>query len=83
MKLTANGISVRYALDGPAGAPVVTLSNSLATDLSMWDPQVPALAARFRVLRYDTRGHGGTQAPPGGYTLEPGRPWRSRRPSSS
>jgi 3-oxoadipate enol-lactonase len=70
MKLTANGISVRYELDGPAGAPVVTLSNSLATDLSMWDPQVPALAARFRVLRYDTRGHGGTDAPPGGYTLD-------------
>jgi len=70
MKLTANGIGTRYELDGPAGAPVVTLSNSLATDLSMWDPQVQALAARYRVLRYDTRGHGGTDAPAGGYTLE-------------
>ncbi|MBI4628186.1 MAG: 3-oxoadipate enol-lactonase, partial [Candidatus Rokubacteria bacterium] len=59
-----------YTLDGPASAPVVTLSHSLATDLSMWDPQMPALTARYRVLRYDTRGHGGTDAPAGAYTLD-------------
>lgn len=70
MKVTANGVSMRYTLDGPASAPVVTLSHSLATDLSMWDPQMPALTARYRVLRYDTRGHGGTDAPAGAYTLE-------------
>jgi 3-oxoadipate enol-lactonase len=70
MKITANGISVNYTLDGPASAPVVTLSHSLATDLSMWDPQMKALTARHRVLRYDTRGHGGTDAPAGAYTLE-------------
>jgi 3-oxoadipate enol-lactonase len=70
MKVTANGISVNYELQGPAGAPVVTLSHSLATDLTMWDPQMPALTRRFRVLRYDTRGHGGTDAPRGAYTLE-------------
>jgi 3-oxoadipate enol-lactonase len=70
MKINANGIGVNYTLDGPAGAPVVTLSHSLATDLSMWDPQLKALTARYRVLRYDTRGHGGTDAPAGAYTLE-------------
>jgi 3-oxoadipate enol-lactonase len=70
MKVKANGIDVNYTLDGPASAPVVTLSHSLATDLSMWDPQMPALTARYRVLRYDTRGHGGTEAPAGAYSLE-------------
>ena len=55
MKITANGITINYELEGPASAPVVTLSHSLATDLSMWDPQVPALASRYRILRYDTR----------------------------
>lgn len=70
MKITANGISINYQLEGHAGGPVVTLSHSLATDLSMWGPQVPALASRYRVLRYDTRGHGGTDAPAGPYVLE-------------
>ena len=70
MKITANGISMNYMLEGPANAPVVTLSHSLATNLSMWDPQVPALTSRYRVLRYDTRGHGGSSVPPGDYTLE-------------
>ena len=70
MKTTVNGISVNYTLDGPAGAPVVTLSHSLAADLAMWDPQLTALTERYRVLRYDTRGHGGTDAPAGAYTLE-------------
>ena len=69
MKIRANGIQVNYTLDGPAGAPVVTLSHSLATDLSMWDPQLDALRARYRVLRYETRGHGGTEAPAGAYSL--------------
>jgi len=70
MKITANGISMNYTFDGPAGAPVVTLSHSLATDLAMWEPTVPALASRFRVLRYETRGHGKTEAPRGAYTLD-------------
>ena len=70
MKITANGISVNYTLDGPAAAPVVMLSHSLATDLSMWDPQMKALTAHYRVLRYDTRGHGGTDAPAEAYTLD-------------
>lgn len=70
MKVTANGVAMHYTLDGPAGAPVVTLSHSLATTLAMWDPQMPALTARYRVLRYDTRGHGSTDAPAGPYTLD-------------
>ena len=69
MKLTVNGINVNYTLEGLANAPVVTLSHSLATDLSMWDPQMKALTARYRVLRYDTRGHGATDAPAGAYSL--------------
>jgi 3-oxoadipate enol-lactonase len=69
MKISANGISMNYTLDGPSAGPVVTLSHSLATDLSMWDPQMKALTARYRVLRYDTRGHGGTEVPAGRYSL--------------
>lgn len=65
-----NGISLYYELSGPAEAPVVTLSHSLSCDLTMWDPQTAALEdAGYRVLRYDTRGHGRTEAPPGPYSL--------------
>jgi 3-oxoadipate enol-lactonase len=70
MKITANGIGMNYTLDGPAQAPLLTLSHSLAADLTMWDPQMPALTAKYRVLRYDTRGHGATDAPAGAYTLD-------------
>lgn len=70
MRITANGISIHYTLNGPASGHVVTLSHSLATTLGMWEPQVSALAARYRVLRYDTRGHGGTDAPGGPYSLD-------------
>ena len=69
-RITANGIRIDYELSGPPGAPVVTLSHSIATDSRMWEPQVEALAPHFRVLRFDTRGHGGTDAPPGPYSLE-------------
>ena len=69
MRVFANGIITHFALDGPADAPVLTLSHSLAASLEMWEPQLPALAKRYRVLRYDTRGHGGSEAPPGAYTL--------------
>jgi 3-oxoadipate enol-lactonase len=56
-------------VEGPPDAPVLVLSNSLGTDLSMWDAQMPALTARFRVLRYDTRGHGASAVTPGPYTI--------------
>jgi 3-oxoadipate enol-lactonase len=69
MRTTANGIAVDYRLDGPTGAPVVTLAHSLAATSALWDAQVPALATRYRVLRYDARGHGGSDVPPGPYTL--------------
>jgi 3-oxoadipate enol-lactonase len=70
MRIAANGIVTRYALDGPADAPVVTLSHALAASLEMWEPQLPALAKSYRVLRYDTRGHGGSEVTPGAYTLD-------------
>jgi 3-oxoadipate enol-lactonase len=70
MRINANGISMHYTLNGPPSAPVVTLSHSLATHLGMWEPQVTVLATRFRVLRYDTRGHGETDAPAGAYSLD-------------
>jgi 3-oxoadipate enol-lactonase len=70
MRTLANGIVTQYALDGPADAPVVTLSHALAASLEMWEPQLPALAERYRVLRYDTRGHGGSEVPPGAYALD-------------
>jgi 3-oxoadipate enol-lactonase len=62
-------VKLHHRLDGPSGAPVLVLSNSLGTSLGMWDDQLPALADQFRVLRYDQRGHGRTPAPPGPYTV--------------
>ena len=53
-----------YDLSGPAGAPVVMLANSLGTTAHMWDAQMDALTARYRVLRYDMRGHGLTASGP-------------------
>lgn len=61
---------IHYRLDGPADAPVLVLSNSLGTDLDMWSPQLAAFATAFRVLRYDTRGHGRSSVTPGPYTLD-------------
>src|ERR687893_2314544 len=63
-------VAVSYTVDGAADAPVVVLSNSLGATRGMWDPQVPALAERFRVVTYDTRGHGDSPAPEGPYTLD-------------
>lgn len=68
MKIKANGIEINYEIEGDG--PVVTFSHSLACTLAMWDGQVRALKNRYRVLRYDTRGHGQTSAPVGAYTLE-------------
>ena len=69
-KIHANGIQLHYELSGRADAPVVMLSNSLGTRLEMWDPQMQALTERYRVLRYDSRGHGRSDAPDGPYTID-------------
>ena len=60
---------LNYQLDGPQGAPVLVLSNSLGTDLGMWDTQIPAFAEHFQVLRYDTRGHGQSLVSEGPYSI--------------
>lgn len=65
---TATG-TFRIALQGPADAPVLLLSNSLGTTLEMWDAQAAALSADWRVLRYDTRGHGASVCNPGPYSF--------------
>ena len=63
-------VEVNHRIDGPEDAPVLVLSNSLATDQRLWDDHVEALAARFRVVRYDHRGHGGSPVPPGPYRMD-------------
>jgi len=64
------GLMLNASVDGPEGAPWVMLSNSLGADLTMWDGQVDLLARRYRVLRYDQRGHGESDAPDGPYSLD-------------
>jgi 3-oxoadipate enol-lactonase len=70
MKIKANGITFNCEIDGPEGKPWLILSNSLATDLHMWDRQAADFRGTHRVLRYDQRGHGLTDAPAGRYTFE-------------
>ncbi|CAP44883.1 3-oxoadipate enol-lactonase [Bordetella petrii] len=62
-------VRLYYVIDGPADAPVLVLSNSLGTCADMWARQVPALSRHFRVLRYDTRGHGKSSVPAGEYSF--------------
>ena len=63
-------LRMHYQLDGSADAPTLVLSNSLGTNLSLWDSQLPIFSRRFRVLRYDSRGHGQTSATQGEYSVE-------------
>jgi len=70
MQSTVNGLSINFEIEGPDNAPWLVLSNSLLTNLSMWDDQVAALKSSYRILRYDQRGHGGTQAPRGAYSFD-------------
>ena len=65
-----DGCRLHYRLDGPEDGPPLLLSHALGVDLEMWEPQVGRLARRFRVLRYDHRGHGGSDAPAGPYSLD-------------
>ncbi len=71
-RVAARGASLFTRVDGAerSDAPWIVLSNSLAADHTMWDPQIPALTARYRVLRYDTRGHGASDAPEGPYDFD-------------
>lgn len=70
--VAVNGIKLFYRTDEAAGAdaPWLVLSNSLGSDISMWTLQIEAFAAKYRVLRYDTRGHGRSDAPAGPYTID-------------
>ncbi|MBM7059085.1 3-oxoadipate enol-lactonase [Pseudomonas sp. UL073] len=61
---------LNYLLEGPEDAPVLVLSNSLGTDLHMWDAQIAGFTERFCVLRYDTRGHGQSLVSPGPYSID-------------
>jgi 3-oxoadipate enol-lactonase len=70
MKAKANGIDVYYEIHGKEGAPWLTLSHSLACSVRMWDEQIASFKDRYRILAYDTRGHGQSSAPVGDYTLE-------------
>ena len=70
MQIEANGITINYQVDGPDGAPWLVLSNSLATNLAMWEDQAREFKRAFRVLRYDQRGHGESGAPLGRYSFE-------------
>lgn len=67
---SSDGVQLHFRLDGPETAPVLILSNSLGTNLEMWQPQMAALALRFRVLRYDTRGHGQSGLSPSPYQVD-------------
>ncbi|MET0444652.1 MAG: alpha/beta fold hydrolase, partial [Pseudorhodoplanes sp.] len=66
----SNGVAIDAEISGPEGAPVLMLSNSLGTTRHMWDPQMPAFTANYRVLRYDRRGHGKSGVPKGPYNME-------------
>jgi 3-oxoadipate enol-lactonase len=68
--IKVNGAEVAYQFDGPADGPVVMLSNSLASNFTMWDAQIPALTDKYRVLRYDQRGHGDSEPTPPPYSFD-------------
>lgn len=69
MKIKANGVSFNCVVQGPEDAPWVTLAHALANNLTLWDEIADTLSARYRVLRYDQRGHGGSEAPEGPYSF--------------
>jgi 3-oxoadipate enol-lactonase len=67
---TGDGCRLVYQFDGAEDNPVLVLSNSIGTDLTMWDPQIEALSKHFRVLRYDSRGHGRSDVPATPYSMD-------------
>ncbi|MGF1608428.1 MAG: alpha/beta fold hydrolase [Kiloniellales bacterium] len=70
MKVKVDGIDFNCLVEGPEGAPWITLSHALANNLTLWDEVAARLEDRFRVLRYDQRGHGQTPAVPGPYGFD-------------
>jgi len=70
MRVKANGINISCTVEGPEGAPCIVFSNSLCTTGAMWDEQAAALKSKYRVVRYDQRSHGGTDAPAGRYAFD-------------
>ena len=67
--VNVNGVDIAYRFDGPADGRVLLVANSLMANGSMWDWNVPAFADRYRVLRYDKRGHGRSSVVPGPYSI--------------
>jgi 3-oxoadipate enol-lactonase len=70
MRARIRDVVINYEIEGPQNAPVVTFSHSLAATLAVWEFQVSSLSGEYRILRYDTRGHGNSSATPGAYTME-------------
>src|SRR5436305_220057 len=69
-EINANGCPIHVEVEGPEGAPVLMLSNSLGTTLHMWDGQVAPFTQHFRLVRFDRRGHGGSGVPAGPYSMD-------------
>ena len=67
---TDDNVAIYYELEGEATSPVLLFSNSLGANLNMWEAQRDAFVDRFRILRYDSRGHGRSEVPPGPYSIE-------------
>ncbi|MSQ54509.1 MAG: alpha/beta fold hydrolase [Betaproteobacteria bacterium] len=70
MKANANGTEIYYEVHGKEGAPWIVMSHSLACSVRMWDEQIAAFKDKYRILAFDTRGHGSSAAPAGAYSLE-------------
>lgn len=68
-KIQSNGIAINYRIDGPDDAPWVTFVTGITNDLTMWDQHIPVLSERYRLLRLDTRGHGGSESTPAPYSF--------------
>lgn len=69
-EMMIDGVAFNVVVEGQDDAPAILVAHSLGADLTQWDPQMDSLARRFRVIRYDSRGHGHTEATPGPYSVE-------------
>jgi 3-oxoadipate enol-lactonase len=69
VRIEVHGVNINYRIEGPEGAPCITFSHALCNNLTLWDDQATLLSDRYRVLRYDHRGHGMSDAPTGPYSF--------------